>query len=203
MGSDQHCPEEAPARRVKVDGVLMDRDVLTNGEFRNFVEATGHVTLPEEPPDAADYPGAKLELLARSSVVFRKAAGPVDLRNTHNWWTYVAGADWRHPRGPRQLAARLMEAPGRARGIEGGLVSVRSERLPPLPARRTHAAADRHGDVPSWRGLVALARSGRSSAGHLAFQAVDRRPAGWPTAGVRAGETRPRVRGRDAEGGLE
>jgi len=24
----------------------------------------------------------------------------VDMRDAHNWWTYVAGADWRHPRGP-------------------------------------------------------------------------------------------------------
>jgi formylglycine-generating enzyme required for sulfatase activity len=25
----------------------------------------------------------------------------VDLRNAYNWWAYVKGADWRHPRGPQ------------------------------------------------------------------------------------------------------
>ena len=39
-------------------------------------------------------------MLEPSSVVFRKREAPVDLANPHNWWTYVRGADWRHPRGP-------------------------------------------------------------------------------------------------------
>jgi sulfatase modifying factor 1 len=32
--------------------------------------------------------------------VFRKTAGPVDLRDYTNWWAWVPGADWRHPEGP-------------------------------------------------------------------------------------------------------
>ena len=100
MGSNDHYPEEAPAHSVTVDGFWMDRTPVTNAEFRRFVEATGYVTLAERPPDPADYPGAKPELLEPSSVVFRKTAARVDLRNPHNWWTYVRGADWRHPRGP-------------------------------------------------------------------------------------------------------
>jgi formylglycine-generating enzyme required for sulfatase activity len=35
----------------------------------------------------------------------------VDLRNPHNWWTYVAGADWRHPRGPRSSLQGLWDHP--------------------------------------------------------------------------------------------
>ena len=34
------------------------------------------------------------------SVVFQKSAGPVDLSNHYNWWTWTRGADWRHPEGP-------------------------------------------------------------------------------------------------------
>jgi len=100
MGSDAHYPEEAPAHKVKVNGFWMDVHAVTNAEFKRFVDATHYVTLAEKPADAADYPGAKPELLSPHSVVFRKTPGPVDMRNAHNWWTYVAGADWRHPRGP-------------------------------------------------------------------------------------------------------
>src|SRR5262245_50037329 len=99
MGSDRHYPEEAPAHSVKVDGFWVSPFTVTNAEFARFVDATKYVTLAERPANPADYPGAKPELLAPSSVVFKKAAGPVDLRNPYNWWIYVAGADWRHPRG--------------------------------------------------------------------------------------------------------
>src|SRR4026207_1313290 len=96
MGSDRHYPEEAPAHKVAVNGFWMDRHAVTNREFKRFVEATRHVTLAERPANAADYPGAKPEFLAPSSVMFKKASGPVDLRNHYNWWVYVAGANWRH-----------------------------------------------------------------------------------------------------------
>ncbi|MFO1206937.1 MAG: formylglycine-generating enzyme family protein [Burkholderiales bacterium] len=111
MGSDRHYPEEAPAHKVTVSGFWMDRHAVTNREFREFVDRSGYVTLAERPANPADYPGAKLELLAPSSVMFRKAAGPVDLRDPHNWWTYVRGADWRHPRGPRSNLQGLWKHP--------------------------------------------------------------------------------------------
>ena len=44
MGSDNHCPEEASAHEVIVDGFWMDRHTVTNEEFRKFVEATKLVT---------------------------------------------------------------------------------------------------------------------------------------------------------------
>ena len=111
MGSDKHYPEEAPAHRVAVDGFRIDRHAVTNKEFRRFVDATGYVTLAEKPANAADYPGAQPEMLVPSSVVFRKSSGPVDLRNHYNWWTYVAGADWRHPRGPGSSLQGLWDHP--------------------------------------------------------------------------------------------
>jgi formylglycine-generating enzyme required for sulfatase activity len=101
MGSDRHYPEEAPSHRVTVDGFWIDVEPVTNAQFRCFVEATGHVTLAERPANPADYPGAQPELLTPSSVVFAKPGYRVDLRNPYNWWKYVAGADWRHPRGPQ------------------------------------------------------------------------------------------------------
>jgi sulfatase modifying factor 1 len=101
MGSDRHYPEEAPAHRVTVDGFWIDRTPVTNDDFARFIAATGYVTLAECAPRAEDYPGAKPEALVPASVVFRQPTHAVDLRDVHNWWTYVPGADWRHPRGPQ------------------------------------------------------------------------------------------------------
>jgi formylglycine-generating enzyme len=111
MGSDDHYPEEAPAHRVTVDGFWMDRHSVTNADFRRFVEATGYVTLAERAANPDDYPGAKPELLLPSSVVFRKSSGPVSLDDPYVWWTYVAGANWRHPQGPRSNLQGLWKHP--------------------------------------------------------------------------------------------
>ena len=111
MGSDHHYAEEAPAHVVTVDDFWMDRCAVTNREFERFVEATGYVTLAERPVDPAHYPGATPELFVPSSVVFMKPQGRVDLRNHYNWWTYVAGASWRHPRGPGSSLQGLWDHP--------------------------------------------------------------------------------------------
>ena len=111
MGSDDHYPEEAPAHNVTVGGFWMDRYAVTNAHYKRFVEATGYVTLAERPANPDDYPNAKHEMLAPSSVMFKKALGPVDLRNHYNWWVYVPGADWRHPRGPASNIRKLMNHP--------------------------------------------------------------------------------------------
>ena len=51
MGSDRHYPEERPAHMVTVDGFWMDKYAVTNLEFKDFVEETGHITLAERPMD--------------------------------------------------------------------------------------------------------------------------------------------------------
>jgi formylglycine-generating enzyme required for sulfatase activity len=111
MGSDRHYPEEAPAHSVHVDGFWMSRHTVTNAEFGRFVSETGYVTLAERPANPDDYPGALPELLVPASVMFRKAARPVDLSDPYNWWVYVAGADWRHPRGPESSIDQLPDHP--------------------------------------------------------------------------------------------
>ncbi len=100
MGSDRHYREEAPVRRVTVSPFWMDAHTVTNTEFTAFVTATDYITVAERPLNEADYPGAKPELLAPGALVFHMTDGPVDTRNTFNWWSYVAGACWRHPEGP-------------------------------------------------------------------------------------------------------
>jgi sulfatase modifying factor 1 len=111
MGSDHHYPEERPAHKVAVDGFWIDRHAVTNRDFARFVDATGHVTMAEKPADPADYPGADPAMLAPASVVFMPPPGRVDLRNHYNWWQYVPGADWRHPRGPDSSLEGLDDHP--------------------------------------------------------------------------------------------
>ncbi|WP_420836813.1 formylglycine-generating enzyme family protein [Bradyrhizobium algeriense] len=111
MGSDSHYAEEAPAHRVCVGGFWMDVSTVTNRDFERFVAATGYVTQAERPANPNDYPGARPEMLAPSSTMFKKPAGPVDMRNHYNWWVYVPGANWRRPRGPARSIAKLMDHP--------------------------------------------------------------------------------------------
>ena len=111
MGSNSHYPEEAPAHNVTVAGFWMSRFAVTNEQFKRFVDETGYVTLAEKPADPANYPGAKPDMLLPCSVMFRKATGRVDLSNHYNWWVYVPGASWRHPRGPASSVHKLMRHP--------------------------------------------------------------------------------------------
>lgn len=100
MGSNDHYPEEAPAHEVEVDGFWIDRVQVTNERFRDFVRATGHVTLAERAPDPADYPDADPSLLVPGSSVFGRPGRPVSLQDHYEWWGWIPGADWRHPQGP-------------------------------------------------------------------------------------------------------
>jgi formylglycine-generating enzyme len=111
MGSDRHYPEEAPAHRVTVDGFWMDRHPVTNRAFRAFVRATGHVTVAEKVPDPGDYPGALPHMLFAGSLVFKKPDRTIDLANWAQWWTFLRGADWRHPYGPGSSITGLDDLP--------------------------------------------------------------------------------------------
>lgn len=111
MGSADFYPEERPVHRVSVDGFWIDTSPVTVAEFRQFVAATGYVTLAERPLDASDYPDADPDLLVPGSLVFQPTAGPVDLRDYRSWWAYVPGACWRHPRGPRSDCSGLARHP--------------------------------------------------------------------------------------------
>lgn len=101
MGSDQHYAEEGPVHAEKIAGFWIDKYTVTNEQFARFVEETKYVTLAERSPRAEDYPGAKPEMLQPASVVFSKPKRRIDIGNHFNWWSYIAGADWRHPEGPQ------------------------------------------------------------------------------------------------------
>jgi formylglycine-generating enzyme required for sulfatase activity len=100
MGSNDFYPDEGPVRELDVAAFEIDGGPVTVDEFARFVEATGHVTVAERPPDPADYPEADPALLVPGSAVFHPTPGPVPLDDPRRWWAYVPGACWRHPWRP-------------------------------------------------------------------------------------------------------
>lgn len=93
--------DTVPIHRVAVDGFWMDATEVTNAQFAKFVEATGYKTIAEIAPTKEEFPNAPPENLVAGSIVFAPTDGPVPLDNYFQWWTYIHGADWRHPEGPQ------------------------------------------------------------------------------------------------------
>ena len=100
MGSDEFYEEERPVREATVGPFWIDQTPVTVAAFRRFVKTTGYVTVAEDAPDPDMYPDADPRLLVPGSLVFHSTQGPVDLADVRNWWSYVPGAQWRHPEGP-------------------------------------------------------------------------------------------------------
>ncbi len=90
-----------PAHRVSVDGFWMDASSVTNAQFEQFVKATGYVTIAERKPTQEEFPDAPAENLVAGAVVFIPTDHEVPLTDHYQWWSYVKGADWRHPQGPK------------------------------------------------------------------------------------------------------
>ncbi len=88
-----------PIHRVAVDGFWMDATEVTNEQYSKFVKATGYVTVAEQKPTQEEFPTAPPENLIAGSTVFAPTPQPVPLNDYFQWWSYVAGADWRHPTG--------------------------------------------------------------------------------------------------------
>ena len=100
--------DEFPVHRVRVSDFYMDKHEVTNAQFRAFVEATGYVTTAERKPDWEELkkelpPGTPKppdSVLIPASLVFTPPEKAVSLDNALVWWSWVAGADWKHPEGP-------------------------------------------------------------------------------------------------------
>ena len=109
--------DSRPIHRVYVDGFWMDKTDVTNAEFAKFVRATGYVTVAERKPKAEDFPEAPPENLVAGSVVFSPPDHAVPLNNHYQWWSYIPGANWRHPLGPKSSIQRKGELSGRGRRL--------------------------------------------------------------------------------------
>ncbi|HYV91685.1 MAG TPA: formylglycine-generating enzyme family protein [Chitinophagales bacterium] len=111
MGTDddkQARTDEKPSHKVHVDGFYMDVHEVTNAEFTAFVKATGYITTAEKPLDWDELkkqlpegtPRLPDSLLAPGSLVFTPPSRPISLDNVSQWWSWIRGADWKHPLGP-------------------------------------------------------------------------------------------------------
>lgn len=98
--SPETVRDAQPSVRVKLAGFWMDRTEVTNEAFGKFIQATGYRTIAEIAPTKEEFPDAPPEALVAGAVVFRPTPGEVPLRDHLQWWTYIKGANWRHPEGP-------------------------------------------------------------------------------------------------------
>lgn len=63
--------------------------------------------MAERIPEAKDFPDAPSENLVPGAAVFSPPDQDVPLNDHYQWWSYVKGANWRHPEGPsRDLKGR-------------------------------------------------------------------------------------------------
>ena len=110
MGADnnQADPDEYPKHKVILDPFWMDQHEVTNDQFAKFVQSTGYITTAERKPDweelkkqlPPDTPKPDESLLVASSLVFSPPSKEVDLNDYSQWWSWVPGANWKHPEGP-------------------------------------------------------------------------------------------------------
>jgi len=102
FGQDGIYPEEGPERLISVGSFWIDAHEVTNGEFAEFVAATGYVTTAEKPADPKQFgvPQEQIapELLLPGSAVFTPPDTPSP--RFSDWWQYVPGASWMKPYGP-------------------------------------------------------------------------------------------------------
>ena len=102
MGSEDASATDArPLHAVTLDGYWIDATEVTNEQFEQFVTATGYKTTAEFMPAREAGFDESPETLKPGSMVFLRPEGPSPPENPLLWWRFVAGADWRHPEGPK------------------------------------------------------------------------------------------------------
>jgi sulfatase modifying factor 1 len=121
MGGDngQAKKDEFPKHQVSVHAFRMDSAQVTNAEFNRFVAATHYVTTAEKKPDwellkkqlPPGTPKPADSQLIAASLVFTPPDHTVPLNDITQWWSWMAGADWRHPRGPNSNIKGLDDHP--------------------------------------------------------------------------------------------
>lgn len=123
MGSEEGQPDEQPRHQVALDGFWIDTTEVTNAQFKQFVDATGYVTVAEKAPDReeilAQAPGIDdipEDQLQPGSICFNPNFDPSKvLKSDPNFpytvWDYVTGANWRQPEGPGTSVEGRMDHP--------------------------------------------------------------------------------------------
>ena len=103
--SDQAVPGdgERPSREVEVGPFAIDVFAVSNGDFADFVEATGYATDSERLGWSFVFEGRLSRRLRRNGIVERLPSAL--------WWCRIDGADWRRPEGPGASIERRLDHP--------------------------------------------------------------------------------------------
>ncbi len=107
--SKQAEKDEYPNNTISIKAFFMDEHEVTNAQFQKFVNATNYITTAEQKPDWDDLkeqlppgtPPPPADQLIAASLVFTPPQHEVNLADYSQWWSWVAGANWKHPYGPK------------------------------------------------------------------------------------------------------
>lgn len=93
---------EGPVREVSLEPFYLDETVVTNEQFKRFVDETGYQTEAERFGNSFVF-----HLLLSEEVSRSVKQAPVDTP----WWRLVDGACWKHPEGPDSNLEERMDHP--------------------------------------------------------------------------------------------
>lgn len=105
--NDQARPDELPKHGTTVASFWMDETEVTNAQFRDFIAATGWVTIAERAIDRAEIekqlpPGEKLPPdldLSPAALTFKQPNKGELVRGAMDWWQMTNYANWQQPHG--------------------------------------------------------------------------------------------------------
>lgn len=99
--------DEHPQHKVFISAFWMDATETTNADFRKFVASQDYITTAEIKPNWEELkkqlppgtPKPSDDLLIPASLVFVKQPKGTPVDNNLTWWSWVKGANWKHPSG--------------------------------------------------------------------------------------------------------
>lgn len=99
---------ELPQHQVKINAFYMDIHEVTNAQFSDFVKETNYKTIAEQEINwdllkkqlPKNTPKPNDDFLEAGSMVFVSNNEIYNFIDISQWWRWIKGANWRHPKGP-------------------------------------------------------------------------------------------------------